>query len=121
VTEQRILVVEDDEDVGPLLAHNLVREGYIVDLATTKADAWAHLDAHEYALVITDWRLPDGDGLVIADAAAEFGARTVVMSGYLFQMPKGRADAHETLMKPIRPSEVLDVVQRCIGEPSARR
>ena len=121
MTEKRILVVEDDDDVGPLLMHALIREGYVVDLATTKAEAWAHLDAHEYTLVITDWKLPDGDGIIIADAAAEFGARTVVMSGYLFQMPRGRADAHETLMKPVRPSEVLDVVQRCIGEPSARR
>src|SRR5260370_31807188 len=97
--------------------HALIREGYVVDLATTKAEAWAHLDAREYTLVITDWRLPDGDGIMIADAAAEFGARTVVMSGYLFQMPIGRAAAHETLMKPVRPHEVLAVLQPCIPHP----
>ena len=112
--EQRILLVEDDE-VGVLLTHVLIDEGYLVDLATTNAEAWAYLDAHQYPLVIVDWKLPDGDGMVIADAAAHLGAKTVVMSGYLFQMPGGRADSHETLMKPLRPSEIIDVVQRAIG------
>jgi DNA-binding response OmpR family regulator len=113
---RRILLVEDD-DVGVLLLHVLSGEGYPVDLATTNAEAWALLDAHEYALVIADWKLPDGNGMVIADAAAQLGAKTVLMSGYLFQMPGGRADDHETLMKPVRPSELVDVVQRSIGTP----
>jgi DNA-binding response OmpR family regulator len=114
---RRILLLEDD-DVGVLLTHVLSGEGYLVDLATTNAEAWQLLDAHEYALVIADWKLPDGNGMVIADAAAQLGAKTVVMSGYLFQMPGGRADAHETLMKPVRPSELIDVVQRSIGTRS---
>jgi DNA-binding response OmpR family regulator len=112
----RILLVEDD-DVGVLLTDVLSGEGYLVDLATTNAEAWACLDAHEYALVIADWKLPDGDGTLVADAAAQLDARTVVMSGYLPQMPGGRADAHETLMKPVRPSELVNVVQRSIGVP----
>ena len=112
---QRILLVEDD-DVGVLLTHVLIGEGYLVDLATTIAESWAHLDAHVYELVIADWKLPDGNGMLIADAAAHLGTKTVVMSGYLLQMPGGRADAHETLMKPIRPSELVDVVRRSIGQ-----
>ena len=115
--QQRVLLVEDN-DVGVLLVDVLRGEGYLVDLATTTAEAWAHLDTHAYVLVIADWKLPDGDGTIIADAAAHLGATTVVMSGYLFQMPRGRADPHETLMKPIRPSELVDVVQRSVGKRS---
>lgn len=115
--EQRILLVEDD-DVGILLTHVLSGEGYLVDLATTTAEAWAHLDAHQYALVIADWRLPDGNGMAIADAASHLGAKTVVMTGYLFQMPGGRAYSHDTLMKPVRPNELIDVVHRFIGQRS---
>jgi DNA-binding response OmpR family regulator len=83
------------------------------------AEAWRRLDAHSYALVIADWRLPDGDGMVIAEAAADLGANTFVMSGYLFQMPGGRADNHETLMKPIRPRELVEAVERRIGKADA--
>ena len=70
--------------------------------------------------MIADWRLPDGDGTVIAEAAADLGAKTFVMSGYLFQMPGGRAERHDTLMKPIRPHELVAAVERSIGKASDR-
>src|SRR5918911_1117173 len=69
--EKRILLVEDDEDVGELLAVALEDAGYEVDVAKTAPESWAHLAANGYALVIADWRLPDGDGSVIADGAAD--------------------------------------------------
>jgi hypothetical protein len=43
------------------------------------------------------------------------------MSGYLFQMSGGRADQHETLMKPIRPSELIAAVERTIGGSTVAR
>jgi DNA-binding response OmpR family regulator len=113
---KRILLVEDDPDIHYLLTHVLVSEGYAVDVADTVAKAWQCLDGAPYALVIADWRLPDGDGTVIADAAADLGAKTFVMSGYLFQMPGGRAERHETLMKPVRARELIEAVERSIGK-----
>ena len=83
---------------------------------STAAEATQRLIEHRYGLVIADWRLPDGDGTVIADAAAQLGAKTCVMSGYLFRMPGGRSELHETLMKPLRPSEIIAVVERSIGK-----
>ena len=53
---------------------------------------------------------------VIAEAAAHLGANTLVMSGYLFQMPGGRAERHETLMKPVRQQELVAAVERSIGK-----
>ena len=116
MAEKRILLVEDERPIHELLTHALRAEGYVVDVATTIADAWRELDARPYDLVIADWRLPDGDGTVIADAAAQLGAKTCVMSGYLFRMPGGRSETHETLMKPLRPSEIVAVVERSIGK-----
>jgi DNA-binding response OmpR family regulator len=112
---KRILLVEDEPEISEFLTTALRGSGYAVDAAGTAAEAWAYLDAQRYALVITDWRLPDGDGMVIADAAVQLGAKTLLMSGYLFHMPGGRAEAHETLMKPVRPSEMVAAVQRSIG------
>jgi DNA-binding response OmpR family regulator len=115
MTAKRILLVEDETGISDFLTIALCGEGYEVDVAATAAEAWACLDAHSYALVITDWRLPDGDGMLIADAALQLGTKTLLMSGYLFHMPGGRAEAHETLMKPVRPSEMVAAVQRSIG------
>jgi hypothetical protein len=47
------------------------------------------------------------------------GAETLVMSGYLFQMPGDLADRHETLMKPLRPIEIVAAVERSIGKAIA--
>ena len=113
--EKRILLVEDEPTTYDLLANVLLSEGYGVDVATTVAEAMHCLEARSYTLVLADWRLPDGDGFMIADKAAARGAKILVMSGYLFQMPGGPADRHETLMKPLRPSELVAAVERAIG------
>jgi two-component system, OmpR family, response regulator len=112
---KRILLVEDEPLVRDLLAHNLHAEGYRIDAVGTAADARARLAGQRYALVIADWRLPDGDGTQIADAAAARGAKTLVMSAYLLQMPAQHEQRYETMMKPIRPAEMLAAVTRSIG------
>ena len=45
MAEKRILLIEDDEDVGALLAVALEGDGYEVDVATTAAESWARLAA----------------------------------------------------------------------------
>ncbi|HEX3535761.1 MAG TPA: response regulator [Stellaceae bacterium] len=116
VSKPRILLVDDERAIRDLLANVLWDGGYAIDTAGTAAEAMDCLDRSAYSVVITDWRLPDGDGLLIADAAAQMGAETLLMSGYLFQMPGGRAEQHETLMKPVRPSELLAAVEDKIRE-----
>jgi DNA-binding response OmpR family regulator len=115
---QRILLVEDDDDNREILALALRGAGYIVDAAATAAQAHVALMGLRYALVIADWRLPDGDGTLVAKYAELFGAKTFVMSGYLLRMPSATIDARQTLMKPIRPSELVTAVLDCIGGPA---
>jgi DNA-binding response OmpR family regulator len=86
-----------------------------VDFAATVREAKGRLAAQSYDLVIADWKLPDGDGRLIADWATELGAKTFLMSGYLSRMPGGHEPGHETLMKPIRLPEFVDLVRRSIG------
>jgi len=113
--DKRILLVEDEPEVQQLLAHSLRAAGYRVDAAATVAAAWEMLEPHAYDAVVADWRLPDGDGTVLLDWAADNGAVTFLMSGYLFQMPGGRAERHQSLMKPLRPGEIIATIERSIG------
>jgi len=89
MSEKDILIVDDEVDLREIFAGILEREGYIVDLAGTAAEAKGLLAAHQYGMVLVDWRLPDGDGAVIANLAAEVGSQAFVMSGYLRRMPPG--------------------------------
>jgi DNA-binding response OmpR family regulator len=116
--EKRILLIEDEYDVREFLEIALRGLGYSVDAAATAAEANRRLDAQPYALVIADWRLPDGDGTELADRALSLRAQTLIMSGYLFGLPAEVRDRHDTLMKPARTYEVIAAVHRKIGPPA---
>jgi DNA-binding response OmpR family regulator len=116
LTGTRILLVEDEPHIQDPMSHALRRKDYTVDVAATVAEAKACLISQTYDLVIADWRLPDGDGRLIANWAAQLGAKTIVISGYLSHMPNGRAEGHETIMKPFWPRDLVAAVQRYLSE-----
>jgi len=59
----RVLVVEDDPSLGPLLARGLRQHHHAVDLAPTFAAATEAAATTIYDVVCLDLGLPDGDGL----------------------------------------------------------
>jgi DNA-binding response OmpR family regulator len=111
-----ILLVDDERRILDLLTEVLSENGYSVDTAVTIEEAIRLLDNNAYELVISDWWLPDGDGLFVADAAAALGAKTILVSGHLSEMRGGRADAHETIMKPFKLDEFLHAVKGALGK-----
>jgi DNA-binding response OmpR family regulator len=108
-------LVEDEATTRELLTHVLRAERYQVDVAGTVEVAVAQLAAIRYGLVIADWVLPDGNGIDIADYVANLGAKTILVSGYLFRLPAGAAERHQLMMKPVRPDEMVAAVRRSIG------
>ncbi len=63
MSSPRVLVVDDEADLRELLEITLVRMGLDVDSAESLKQARAFLAQNDYALVLTDMRLPDGLGL----------------------------------------------------------
>jgi len=63
----RILLVEDEEDLGKALQRSLKQEKYIVDWVQDGTEAWRYLTSSEvdYVLAIVDWMLPSLSGLEI--------------------------------------------------------
>jgi hypothetical protein len=51
-------------------------------------------------LVIADWILPDGDGILLADRAVRLGAATLVVTGDISDLPPGTGSRHHLLTKP---------------------
>ncbi len=81
---RRVLVVDDEADFLATYERLLRRQGYEVVTATSRAAGLAALAAETPHLVISDLRLPDGDGLDVVRAAS--GARApvpvIVVTGY---------------------------------------
>ncbi|MCA1247191.1 sigma-54 dependent transcriptional regulator [Massilia sp. MS-15] len=74
----RILVVDDEADLRELLEITLLKMGLDVDSAATLRQARALLDEHDYALVLTDMRLPDGLGLELVREVSAAGSGTPI-------------------------------------------
>jgi DNA-binding NtrC family response regulator len=111
----RILLVEDEFDVRLLLQHVLLGAGYQVDIADTVEAACALLDREAYDLVLADGRLEDGTGMMVAQKADETGTRSLIITGYAFDLPKEQLWRYEYLLKPVRPSELLEAVERVLA------
>ncbi len=110
----RILLVEDEADVRMLLEHVLLSAEYRVDSAATVEAACARLETQTYDLVVADGRLEDGTGMMVAEKAAETGTKTLIITGYAFDLPKDQLGRYDFLLKPVRPAELLEAVERVL-------
>jgi len=60
---RRILIVDDEEDLRELLSREFRALGYETTEAPSGNKALAHLASHSVDVVVTDIRMPDGDGI----------------------------------------------------------
>ncbi len=61
----RILLVEDEPDLGAALERTLKREKYVVDWVKNGIEAWQFLenDQNQYTVAVFDWLLPGISGI----------------------------------------------------------
>jgi len=99
----RILIVEDDDDLRESLVLSLRRLGHEVDEATSLAAARRHLPRVD--LLLTDLRLPDGEGTTLMQEGRRENPRlqVIVMTGYATvesAITATRSGARDYLLKP---------------------
>ena len=68
MAKERILVVDDEEDILELVRFHLTREGYQLTLAATGEDALKKAKHETFDLIVLDLMLPGLDGLEVAKA-----------------------------------------------------
>ncbi|MFI9723993.1 winged helix-turn-helix domain-containing protein [Streptomyces sp. NPDC052396] len=75
----RVLILEDDPELGPVLADGLREDGLAADLATTLAEADLKLAVNDYDCVVADRSVPDGDALQLVAALRATGSTLPVL------------------------------------------
>jgi DNA-binding NtrC family response regulator len=106
-----ILLVEDDEQVCDVLGEFLRDSGYQVDVAGTVSAACSLLaDSRAYNLVVTDGRLPDGNGLMIAQRASEQSLKVILISGFPQELAAAERAQYPVLAKPFRLTVLSKVI-----------
>ena len=76
----RVLVVDDEEDVRDLLSRFLTRRGYVVDTVKDGEEAIARVLEDEPDIVLLDIRLPKMDGLKVLRRLREEALEVAVIT-----------------------------------------
>lgn len=128
----RLLVVEDDPDVGEALSLLLEDDGHDVELVRTGAEALAACRTRRPDVALVDVSLPGGmDGLELTRALGE-DPRTREVPVLLVSARAHEDDvaaglaagAHAYVVKPFRPDRLLSLVASTVvgeGEPDLER
>jgi PAS domain S-box-containing protein len=122
----RILVVDDEPEVGQLLIDILERDGHRVDRASSGREALARLSDGEVDLILSDLRMPDLDGPALyrelATERPELLGRLVFMTGDTLggDMTGFLSETGvRVLEKPLEPAVLIARVQAFLASRAA--
>ena len=83
---KRVLIVDDEPYVTMTLASILEKLGdaYVIDTTNTSSDVLPRLEKTDYALMITDYKMPGMDGIDLAKAVQSISPQThiILMTAY---------------------------------------
>ncbi len=122
----RILIVDDDPFFLRVMSRILEREHFAVETALGIEEAGSILESRGFDVIISDLRLPDGDGVHLVESLRQAGDMTPVViltaygevDSYLEAMNAG---ATEYLNKPIRSEDLIRIVRNCLRAHSEKR
>ena len=120
---QRLLVVDDEPDLLTLYELTLVREGHDVECVGSVAEAMSALERQSFHLVITDMRLPDGQGIDLLHHLERAGRSEKVVVITAFGSAENavaalKAGAFDYLTKPVDLRQLRSVVAAALGRMS---
>ncbi len=115
-----ILLVEDKDSLRTMLRHALEAQGHTVVEARDEREAVAALRTRYPALVLSDLRLPEGDGLGVLRAARDLDPELPVVMMTAFgsiqdAVAAMREGALDFLAKPVDPDYLLLTVERALA------
>ncbi|MBV9094007.1 MAG: response regulator transcription factor [Streptosporangiaceae bacterium] len=119
----RVLVAEDDEGLGEVLARGLREQGYVVDLVPDGETAAAYLRFYSYEAAVLDWRMPRLSGFDLVRRLRRGGSGTPVLMLTARDTPADRiagldAGADDYLVKPFDFGELLARLRALQRRPS---
>jgi DNA-binding NtrC family response regulator len=127
MTNARILVVDDENDIRELVREILTEEGYAVEAAGNAAEARAACAREAPDLVLLDIWMPDTDGISLLrewQQGQSLTAPVVMMSGHgtvETAVEATRLGAIDYVEKPLSLAKLLRTVQRALEEGKRRQ
>lgn len=109
--KQRILIVDDDENIAELISLYLLKECFATEIAYNGRDALALVDSFNPHLILLDIMLPDIDGYEICTEIRKTKQTPIIMlsaKGEVFDKVLGlKLGADDYMMKPFDSNELV--------------
>ena len=114
-----LLLVDDEPIALKTLAAGLTKFGYLVSAFDSPQAALAHYCKNVPDLVITDYRMPDMDGLQLARAMIEHEHKPVIMLSAYNELPLVREaidiGVSSYLVKPIEAKHIVPSIEASLA------
>jgi len=122
----RILIVDDEENIGRSLGLILQREGYSVTVCRSAAEFQAHPEARRADAYLLDVCLPDGNGIDLLRSLRQNDNQSpvVMISGHGIiadAVAATRAGAFDFLEKPLGRDRLLLVLKNALEQSTLRQ
>ncbi len=119
MTNEKILVVDDEQSMRELLTIMLKREGYLVASASNGEEAIKALNKEIFDLVITDMKMPKVSGLELLRAIKEIAPQTIVLMITAFASTETAVEAmkegaYDYLTKPFKIDEARLIINNAL-------
>jgi DNA-binding NtrC family response regulator len=116
-----VLIVDDEAGIRTALRVNFSRNGWTVETASGVREATRLLEGREFELVVSDMRMPDGNGLEVMSSARKNSPNTAVILLTAFgSVPDAvhamRNGAFDYLAKPISFEQLEEAVERVMQQ-----
>src|SRR5436305_12238483 len=126
MASKRVLIVDDEENIGRSLRMILEREGYAVNVCKTVAEFRRHPEAHRADAYLLDMKLPDGSGIDLLKVVKQNGGPSPasMRSGHgtiADAVEATRAGAFDFLEKPLSRDRVLLAVKNAMANATLKR
>ncbi|MDD6401223.1 MAG: response regulator transcription factor [Lachnospiraceae bacterium] len=109
--KQRILIVDDDENIAELISLYLEKECFVTEIAGTGKDALALVESFNPNLILLDIMLPDMDGYEICSEIRRTNHIPIIMlsaKGETFDKVLGlKLGADDYIVKPFDSNELV--------------
>jgi len=119
MSEENVLVVDDEAVIRDVCEQILEGEGYAVTTAASGKEALRLVSEHSFDAVVTDIMMPDMSGLELLEVIkrTSMDVSTIVITGLgTFDMAtqSDRLGAREFVVKPFTPDELSEAVRKAL-------
>jgi two-component system, NtrC family, response regulator HydG len=116
---KKILIIDDEVNVGILLSKFLTRNGFEVSTATSGTSGLEYLSREPFDLVLCDFRLEDTDGREILKKIKKHYPNTgvIIITGYSdikMAVELIKMGAYDYISKPLYPDEILTTITKAL-------